>query len=118
MAKKKDPVMGKQLEGTIKQHAGRAEDAPRFVVGIGCSAGGLEALEEFFGNMPEETGLAFVVVSHLDPDQEGRLPELLRRFTGMTVAQAEQGMKVSLNSVYVIPPNRDLSITHGRLRLL
>ena len=97
---------------------GRNSQKPFFIVGIGASAGGLEALGQFFAQMPTNSGLAFVVVSHLDPTQKGMMPELLQRFTKMKVYQAEDGLKVAPNCVYVIPPNKDLSILHGTLHLL
>ena len=88
------------------------------IVGIGASAGGLEALTEFFGAAAEQSGMAFVVIQHLDPTQKGMLPELLRRSTKMKVMQVTDRLKVKANCVYVIPPNRDLSILGGRLHLL
>lgn len=88
------------------------------IVGIGASAGGLDALEQFLRNVPHDSGLAFVVVQHLDPTYKGMLPELLQRATPMSVVQIANRMKVKPNCVYVIPPNRDLSILHGVLYLL
>jgi two-component system, chemotaxis family, CheB/CheR fusion protein len=88
------------------------------IIGLGASAGGLEACEQFFTHLPPDTGMAFVVVSHLDPDRKGMMPELLQRQTRLKVSQAEDGMKVLPNRIYVIPPNKDLSILHGRLQLL
>ncbi len=88
------------------------------VVGIGTSAGGLEALEQLFGNAPSDTGMAFVVVQHLDPTHEGMLPELLQRATGMKVIQAADGLHVERDHVYVIPPNKDLSILRGVLQVI
>ena len=94
-------------------------DDPRFpIVGIGASAGGLEALEQFLGGVPVDSGMAFVVVQHLDPDRHGMLPELLQRTTPMLVKQAGNGMKVQPDCVYVIPPNKDMSILHDTLYLL
>jgi chemotaxis methyl-accepting protein methylase/Skp family chaperone for outer membrane proteins len=87
------------------------------IVGIGASAGGLEALESFFSHMPTPCNLAFVVIQHLDPTQKGILAELLQRITLMTVREASNSMKVEANCVYVIPPNQDLSILHGSLFL-
>jgi len=87
------------------------------IVGIGASAGGLEALEQFFGNMPENNGMAFVVIQHLDPTYKGIMPELLQRITPMKVSQATDNLKVKPNSVYVIPPNKSLSILNGALHL-
>ncbi len=87
------------------------------IVGIGASAGGLEALNQFFSNMPSDTGMAFVVIQHLDPTHVGMLPELLQRFTTMQVQEAKDGMIVKQNSVYVIPPNKSLSVSDERLHL-
>lgn len=91
---------------------------PPAVVGIGASAGGLEALERFLAHVPPGSGLAFVVIQHLDPTHAGILPELLQRATTMPVIQARDRLAVAPDSVYVIPPNRDMAILHGRLQLL
>jgi two-component system CheB/CheR fusion protein len=88
------------------------------IVGIGASAGGLEALELFLGHVPPACGLAFVVVQHLDPTRKGLLVELLQRRTAMPIVQIKDRMKVEPGHVYVIPSNRDLSILHGVLHLL
>ncbi len=87
------------------------------VVGVGASAGGLEALVELFDHTPAGCGLAFVVVSHLDPSRNSLLAELLGRHTSMPVAKAEEGAPVRPDHVYVIPSNRELSITDGHLHL-
>ena len=73
------------------------------IVAIGASAGGLEALEQFLSHVPIASGMAFVVIQHLDPDYKGMMPELLQRSTLMPVAQAKSRMKVKPNCVYVIP---------------
>lgn len=73
------------------------------IVGIGASAGGLVSLEEFFRNTPSDTGMAFLVVQHLDPTQKALLPELLQRYTDMPVREAQQNIPVHADSVYVIP---------------
>lgn len=87
------------------------------IVGIGASAGGLEALEQFFENMPKNNGMAFVVIQHLDPNHIGIMPELLQRITSMKVVQASDALKVKPNCVYVIPPNKSLSLLNGTLHL-
>jgi two-component system CheB/CheR fusion protein len=87
------------------------------IVGIGASAGGLEALEQFFTNMPKECGMAFVVIQHLDPNHIGIMPELLQRSTAMKVVQVTDHLKVQPNHVYVIPPNKSMSILNGYLHL-
>jgi chemotaxis protein methyltransferase CheR/two-component system CheB/CheR fusion protein len=99
---------------SARQSAGRTLP----IVGLGASAGGLEALERFFANVPTPSEIAFVVVQHLGPTYKGMLGELLQRVTPMTVVQAGNRMKVKPNYVYVIPPNKDLSILHGVLYLL
>lgn len=88
------------------------------IVGIGASAGGLEAIEQFFAGVPTDSGMAFVIVQHLDPYRHGMLPELLQRSTPMPVRQATNRMKVRPDHVYVIPPNKDLSLLHDTLFLL
>jgi len=90
---------------------------PLTVVGLGASAGGLEAFERFFRTLPADSGMAFVLVQHLDPGHASILPEILQRGTVMPVATAEDQMAVTPNRVYVIPPNRDMAIFHGTLQL-
>lgn len=87
------------------------------IVGIGASAGGLEAFEQFFRHVPVDSDMAYVLVSHLSPDHESLLDEILQRTTSMPVIQAQDQMQVSPNTVYIIPPNRDMTIFHGRLQL-
>lgn len=88
------------------------------VIGIGASAGGLEAIEQFLSHVPLNCGAAFVVIQHLDPTHKGILPELLRRITSMKVAEAADGTQIKPNFVYVIPSNKNLSILQGKLYLL
>jgi two-component system CheB/CheR fusion protein len=93
------------------------EDAGFNIVGIGASAGGLEAFEQFFRNVPPDCGMAFVLVSHLDPDHASLLTEILQRTTKMPVVEAQDQIKVAPNCVYVLPPNREMAIFHGALQL-
>jgi len=88
------------------------------IIGIGASAGGLEALEQFLGHVPADSGMAFVIVQHLDPTHKGIMPELLQRVTGMKVIQVKDRTTVWPDCVYVIPPNKDMSILHGVLYLI
>ena len=129
MAKKisiaKKPVAKKvvaepaKTEEKMKVHKQeRDPNEPRFVVGIGGSAGALEAFEQFFHNMPSDSGLAFILVPHLDPTHKGIMPELVQRLTPMKVSQIRDGLKIQANQVYVIPPNKDLAILHGVLELM
>jgi two-component system CheB/CheR fusion protein len=99
----------KEIPGT---HTGKFP-----IVGLGASAGGLEALELFFSNMPVNNGMAFVVIQHLDPTQKGMLPELLQRVSRMKVLQVRDRMVVKPDCVFVIPPNKSMSILKGILYL-
>ncbi|MBU4262034.1 MAG: PAS domain-containing protein [Proteobacteria bacterium] len=87
------------------------------IVGIGASAGGLEAIEQFLRQVPEGCGIAFVIVQHLDPTHKGIMAELLQRVTDMQVFQVRDRTRVKPDCVYVIPPNKDMSILHGVLHL-
>jgi two-component system CheB/CheR fusion protein len=103
---------------TAKAIAGNNEHSDDFpIVGIGASAGGLEAMEVFFKNMPKKMGMAFVVIQHLDPDYVGMLPELLQRVSSMKVLQVTDRLRVKTNHIYVIPPNKSLTIVKGILYL-
>jgi len=96
-----------------------ATSTPQFpVVGIGASAGGLEACTALLKALPVNPGMAFVVVQHLDPDHESILHKLLSRTTEMPVIQVEDGMVLEPNHVYVIPPNHDMAVRERTLRLL
>ena len=87
------------------------------IVGIGASAGGLEALELFFARVPANSGLAYIVVQHLNPTQKAMLAELLQRVTSLVVHEAGEQMRVEADHVYVIPPNTELSLYQGMLHL-
>lgn len=94
-----------------------ASTAPTYVVGVGASAGGLEALEAFFGQVPLDSGMAFVVVQHLSPDFRSLMDEILARRTKLPVHLVEDGMQVEPNSVYLIPAKKEMIISGGRLLL-
>ncbi|NBC84099.1 MAG: PAS domain S-box protein [Bacteroidetes bacterium] len=87
------------------------------VVGIGASAGGLEALQEFFMNMPLNTGLTFVVIQHLSPDYKSLMDELLARYTKLQIRKAQDGMTIEKDTIYLIPPRKNLTIFHHTLYL-
>ncbi len=99
--------------------ANPARDPPATtrIVGIGASAGGLLALEQFLGQIPAKSGLAYIVVQHLDPTHKALLAELMQRVTAMPVHEVRHGMRIEPNRVYVIPPNKDLSVANGVLSL-
>jgi two-component system CheB/CheR fusion protein len=86
-------------------------------VGLGASAGGLAALEQFLAHVPLASGLAYIVVQHLDPTHRAMLTELLQRVTAMPVREATASVRVEPDIVYVIPPNTELSLAGGRLHL-
>lgn len=90
---------------------------PLYYVGIGASAGGLEAIEAFFTHMPAKSGMAFIVVQHLSPDYKSLMVELLSKKTPIPVHRAEDGMLVHADNIYLIPPKKNLTIFHGRLLL-
>ena len=101
-----------------KRGSGTASSPSRFpIVGIGASAGGLEAFTQLLRRLPADTGLAFVLVQHLDPRHETVLTELLSKATRMPTNQVQDGMPVRPDHVYVIPPNRSLTIAGGILHL-
>ena len=109
--KKLSLTAGAELPSTLPD-----SDFP--IVGIGASAGGLEALELFLANAPANSGMAFVIVQHLDPTHKDIMVELLQRGTAMLVLQVKDRTRVKPDCVYVIPPNKDMSILHGVLHLL
>ncbi|HCC53785.1 MAG TPA: chemotaxis protein CheR [Desulfobulbaceae bacterium] len=100
------------MEATEENH-----NLPSHYVGIGASAGGLEAIEAFFETMPVDSGLALIIIQHLSPDYKSLMAELLSKRTSMPVCRAEEGMEVLANHVYLIPPKKNLRIFHGKLIL-
>src|SRR5688572_26466113 len=93
----------------IRQH--------NFIVAIGASAGGLEAIHDFFDNVPENTNLTFIIIQHLSPDYKSLLVELVSKHTHMHVQEAQDGDEVQRNCVYVIPNKKIMTISKGRLKL-
>ena len=102
----------KEIDSTLSQ------EKKFHVLGIGASAGGLEAFEKFFQNMPPDSGMAFILVPHLDPKHISMMPDIIRKYTEMKVCQIKDGIKIEPNFVYLIPPNKDLAILHGVLQLI
>ena len=97
--------------------AGMGADQSPLIIGIGASAGGLEALQQFFSCMPPNSGLSFVVVQHLSPDYKSLMADILSKHTEMPVYQAENGMAVEGDTVYLIPPKKFMTIKDGKLIL-
>ena len=116
--KKRDNVNAPESACDAPQNA--TKNIKRFpIVGIGASAGGLAAFETFFSGMPADLdpGMAFVLVQHLSPDYKSMLTEIIQKYTHMPVFEAEDGMRVMPNCIYVIPPNRDMAFLNGVLQL-
>ncbi len=102
---------------TVKLSEELKIESPTYYVAVGASAGGLEAIDTFFTNMPPNSNLAFIVIQHLSPDYKSLMVELLSKKTSMLVQRAEDNMDVLPNNVYLIPPKKNLSIFHGKLFL-
>ena len=105
------------LQPAIRHRPLRPGMVDFYVVGIGASAGGLEAFEQFFSHMPSDSGMAFVLVPHLSPEHKSMMGDLLTRYTHMEIHEAREGMEVKPNHVYIIPPNRDLAVANNLLLL-
>lgn len=95
----------------------RGEEAPRLVVGLGASAGGLEPLADFLDELDDDLGVACVIVQHLDPDRDSTAPELLQRHTALPVRKAEDGEPLRPDHVYVNPPDTRVAVRDGALEL-
>jgi len=120
MAKKSTGTANPQPEkssGQLRAQSDHSGPDVLLIVGIGASAGGLDAFKSFFANTPADSGMAFVLVQHLSPDHKSMLAELLTRATTMTVIEAADGMEVKPNCVFVIPPDSTLTIDGGRLQV-
>ncbi|HEX9925201.1 MAG TPA: chemotaxis protein CheB, partial [Anaerolineae bacterium] len=94
----------------------RSDDEP-ILVGIGASAGGLEALRAMLSGLPAEANIAYVIAQHLDPTHRSMLPTLLARFTSLEVVVIEDNQEVKANQIFITPPGKDVSIIQGRLQL-
>ncbi len=90
---------------------------PNCVVGVGASAGGLEALQQFLTFLPSDTGMAFVIIQHLSPDHKSLLVDILGKYTAMPVTEAEDGMRVERNHIYLLPPKYNIEIISDTLYL-
>jgi two-component system CheB/CheR fusion protein len=122
MTKKKKPTHDRRKKKPRKSSRVRTSTSPLesnqnypLIVGIGASAGGLRAFEQFFSQMSPDSGMAFNLVLHLDPTHVSMLPELLKKYTKMPIRQAEDGAKVEANTIHIIPPNKKMAIKHGTL---
>ena len=117
-----------QNEATYKESTAhtQVDDTPSnlqrehtfFVVGIGASTGGLEAFQQFFSHIPSDSKMAFILIPLLSPDYKSCMVDILSKHTSMKVFQAEDGMQVEQNCVYIKPPHSDIRISHGILSLV
>jgi two-component system CheB/CheR fusion protein len=99
------------------QESGSPDNNSHYTVAVGASAGGLEAIHELFDNMPEDTNFSFVVIQHLSPDYKSLMGELLSKHTAMQVFEAQDGMAVEKNCIYLIPSKKVMTIHDGKLKL-
>src|SRR2546430_6490601 len=121
--KHKSAARGKSSQPRVEKSPASAEPSPETstpafpVVGIGASAGGLEAFTHLLEHLPADTGMGFVLVQHLDPDHESALVQILARVTSMPVREVANDLRIAPNHVYIIPPNTDMAIALGVLKL-
>src|SRR6185437_12765772 len=105
-------VMNDEGDPARRESRERGETPPNpVIVGIGASAGGIRALQAFFESLPADTGAAYVVIVHLDPEARSEFPAILAARTSMPVSQVVDTKELKANHVYVIPPNRRLRLT-------
>jgi two-component system, chemotaxis family, CheB/CheR fusion protein len=107
-----------RMTKNIKKENMNGNSSNFYYVGIGSSAGGLDALKKFLLNVPENSGIAYLIVQHLDPVHKSALVDILSRSTSMEVLEVEDGLKVLPDHVYIIPPNKDMGILNGKLQLI
>ncbi len=115
MTAKKKPAKSSRARSSTPAVTNKQKNI--LIVGVGASAGGLKAFGDFFSHMTPDSGMAFILILHLDPTHVSMLPELLRKYTKMAVPQVKAGTKVEPDSIYIIPPNKKMTTKHGRLIL-
>lgn len=113
-SKDKETVPGQRQKTPV---TGKTSSSKFSIVAIGASAGGLEDFEKFFRHVPARSGMAFILIPHLEAGHESLLPEIIQRSTSMPVAQAKDRVRVAPDNVYIIPPNKNMEIFGGVLRL-
>ena len=105
------------MSGDLQKKSRKERKEAPLVIGIGASAGGLEALQQFFDCMPSHSGLSFVIIQHLSPDYKSLMADILAKHTEMNVFQADNQMPVIANTVYLIPPKKYMTMKDGHLML-
>src|SRR5574337_255594 len=120
MGKKKGPLKKSTTEEKVKPVKNKAKEPIKAfpIVGIGASAGGLEAIEGFFAHMPSGTNMAFVIIQHLAPKYKSIMGTLLEKYTKMKIEEVKDGMKVEPNCVYLNPPHNDVAIMNRTFQLI
>ena len=103
-------------EITVSRHTNDLEESP-IIIAIGASAGGLEALKDFFAHVPSHSQYSFVVIQHLSPDHKSLMDELLAKITTIPIHVVEQNMEVERGAIYLIPPKKNMTLLNGKLRL-
>ena len=116
-AKAKRPARPKRRTAAAPEQVHQADDGHFLVVGLGASAGGLEAVRKLLAVLPAKTGFAFVLIQHLDPSHESMMAELLARDTAMKVVQAKDAMSLEPDCLHIIPPQAYLALDDGVLRI-
>ena len=106
---------GAEDESDQSAGGGREKEFP--IVGIGASAGGLDALKKFFAEVKEESGMAYIVVVHLSPKQPSMMPDILKRFSKVPIDFAKDGEQIGPNRVYVVPPDKEINVYQGQAQL-
>nr|WP_276209111.1 chemotaxis protein CheB [Brevibacillus laterosporus] len=110
--------MSNREEDSIQRNETNKQNTEEFaVVGIGASAGGLEALQEFFDHLPEASNMAFVIVQHLSPHYKSFMAELLEKHTSLRIKQVADGMKIEPNFIYLNPPKNYIQLINGHFSL-
>src|SRR5690606_25869667 len=107
-----------RIQSMTPQDAQASPKADTAIVGVGASAGGLDAYQQLLAALPVDTGMAFVLVQHLAPEHQSMLAEILGRVTAMPVMEVRDEPRVAPNHVYVIPPNRSMLLADGHLKLV
>ena len=103
----------KKEEQDRKKHENNADIA----VGIGASAGGLDAIKKLFENLPQNTEVTFIVIQHLDPNQESMLPEILTRYTKIPIERIRDGLQIQPNHIYTVPAGKTITLTKNTLKV-
>lgn len=99
-----------EIEKQAPSQKGKLQPADHYLVGIGASAGGLEAIHQLFDHFPNNSSFSFVIIQHLSPDHKSLMAELLTKHTSMQVQEAEDNMRTKPNCVYVLPSGKQLTL--------